>query len=82
MNADITLTASFLSDTKYTVKITVVKGEDADELYGKIKVNDGSEKTKYEDEVYGGTKLTVEAVPEEGYTLDEWSDDERRISVI
>ena len=82
MNADITLTASFLSDTKYTVKITVVKGEDADELYGKIKVNDGSEKTKYEDEVYGGTKLTVEAVPEEGYTLDEWSDDEDEKALV
>ena len=83
MNADITLKAEFLSDTKYTVKFTVVKADDdAEDLFGRIKVNDGDEKKKYEAEVYGGTKLTVEAVPEEGYTLNEWSDDEDETALV
>ena len=75
MNANITLEASFLSSTTYTVKITVDKGE-LDEIHGKVKVNDGEEKKKFEGVFNGGTKITVEAVPEEGYTVDEWSDDE------
>ena len=83
MNADVTLKAEFLSDTKYTVKFTVVKADDeAEDLFGRIKVNDGDEKKKFEGEFYGGSKITVEAVPEEGYTLNEWSDDEDETALV
>ena len=76
MDANKTFTAYFLSDTKYTVKISIVKAEGADELFGKIKVNDGTAKTSYNEQVYGLTVLTVTAVPDEGYTVNEWSDDD------
>ena len=81
MNSNITLEASFLSSTTYTVKITADKGE-LDELHGKVKVNDGDEKKKFEGVFNGGTIITVEAVPEEGYTVDEWSDDEDNKNLI
>ena len=71
-----TFIATFDVNTiKYTVKIAVDKGE-LDEIHGKVKVNDGDEKKKFEGQFEEGTVITVEAVPEEGYTLDEWSDDE------
>ena len=81
MNSNITLEASFLSSTTYTVKITVDKGE-LDEIHGKVKVNDGEEKKKFDGVFNGGTIITVEAVPEEGYTVDEWSDNEDEKGLI
>ena len=74
MDGNKSFTATFLSDTKYTIKVTA--GEN-----GKVKINDGTEKTSVTQEFYGGEVITITAVPDEGYTLDEWSDDDEEKSL-